>query len=158
MAKKKKNESNQYNDYTINISNEKEAIIKKIENLEHKLISLQNKETIINNLISKINFELEGTDPKHFKAISQIRTTLNRQFETLSLIIEMIMKIEDMILKYRKMIIDIENNKINNYIKLQKEMGSNEDNLNEIFELFNQKLDETPVGQEALLELKDEGY
>ena len=155
---KKKNEKNNLDLYNENINNEKQSIVKKIENLEQKLISLQNKESIINNLITKINFELENTDPKHFKAISQIRTTLNKQFETLSLIVEMIMKIEDMILKYRKMLIDIENNKINNFIKMQKELHSEEDNLGDVFALLDQKIEETPVGQEILLELKNEGY
>ena len=160
MAKNKKqnNQVNQFDLYNENINSEQQSINKKIEKLEQKLISLQNKESIINNLITKINFELENTDPKHFKAISQIRTTLNKQFETLSLIIEMIMKIEDMVLKYRKMSIDIENNKINNFIKLQKELNTDEDNLGEVFSLLNQKIEETPVGQEVLLELKNSGY
>ena len=156
MAKKK--HDNEFDIYNHNIENEKIQIKKKIENLEQKLISLQNKETIINSLINKINAELENTDPKHFKSISQIRTTLNKQFETLSLIVEMIMKIEDMIQKYRKMLIDIENNKINNFIKLQKELGGDEDNLLEIFATLNQKLDQSPLAEEALLELKEEGY
>jgi hypothetical protein len=156
MAKKK--HDNQLDQYNQNIDHEKNEIIKKIENLEQKLISLQNKETIINSLINKINIELENTNPTHFKAISQIRTTLNKQFETLSLIVEMIMKIEDMIQKYRKMLIDIENSKINNFIKLQKELGSDENNLIEIFATLNQKLENSPLAEEALLELKEDGY
>jgi len=117
----KKQEANfNYSDYLENVNEEKNKIIEKIRNIEQKLISLNNKETILNNIIMKISSELANTDPKHFKAVSQIRTTLSKQLESLSLIEDMIIKFEDMILKYRKMLIDILINKINNFIKMQK--------------------------------------
>jgi len=163
MAKNKKNDSS-FDSYKLNIEQQKDEINKKINSLEQKLISLQNKESIINSLILKINTELENTNPTHFKAISQIRTTLNKQFETLSLIMDMIIKVEDMIQKYRKMIIDIENKQIDNYIKLNKELGEEENDLTTLLTMLNQNINGTvnnsnnPLIEEAMLELKNDGY
>ena len=164
MAKEKHNYSYLEN-YENNISIQKTEIEKKIRNMEQKLISLNNKESIINTLISKINMELENVDPKHFKAISQIRTTLNKQFETLSLIIEMIIKIEDSIQKYRKMLIDIENQKINNFIKLTSEQEEAADDINKVLfqinnqfnEIKNLKSNDNPLLSDAIKELQEEG-
>jgi len=164
MAKEKHNYSYLEN-YENNISIQKTEIEKKIRNMEQKLISLNNKESIINTLISKINMELENVDPKHFKAISQIRTTLNKQFETLSLIIEMIIKIEDSIQKYRKMLIDIENQKINNFIKLTSEQEEVADDINKVLfqinnqfnEIKNLKSNDNPMLSDAIKELQEEG-
>jgi len=113
--------------YNENISKNKEEIQKKILNTEKKLLSLSNKESIVNSIIMKTNMELENIDPKHFKAVGQIRSTLTKQFETLSLINDMIIKFEDLIQKYRKMLIDIDNQGINNFIKFQKEMKETEE-------------------------------
>ena len=160
MAKNKKSNPDTFEFYKENINQQKDEINKKINALEQKLISLQNKESIINSLILKINTELENTNPTHFKAISQIRTTLNKQFETLSLIMDMIIKVEDMIQKYRKMLIEIENKQIDNYIKLTKEVQQEENDLTSLLSVLNQNLNNNsnPVVEEALLELKEEGY
>ncbi len=159
MAKKQQDKT--FDNYKDNIEEQKNEINKKINSLEQKLISLQNKESIINSLILKINTELENTDPKHFKAISQIRTTLNKQFETLSLIMDMIIKVEDMIQKYRKMLIDIENKQIDNFIKLNKEIQMEENDLASLLTVLNQNISsnqQNPIIEEALIELKNEGY
>jgi len=164
MAKKKEN-FNYLESYEFNIDEQKQEINKKIKNMEQKLISLNNKESIINTLISKINMELENVDPKHFKAISQVRTTLNKQFETLSLIIEMIIKIEDSIQKYRKMLIDIENQKINNFIKLTSETEETNEDINKVLfqinnqfnEMKNTKSIDNPLLTDAIKELQEEG-
>ena len=163
---KKKNEKSNFDIYDENIEVQKKSINNKINSLEQKLISLQNKESIINSLILKINQELENTDPKHFKAISQIRNVLNRQFETLSLITDMIIKVEDMVQKYRKMLIEIENKKIDNFIKLNKETASEENDLSILMTTLNDNFknigntsnNQNPLIEDAMLELKDSGY
>jgi len=167
MAKKNSPEL----EYELNIDSQRESINKKIQNLENKLISLNNKESIINTLIIKINNELENIDPKHFKAVSQMRTTLNKQFETLGLITDMIAKYEDMIQKYRKMLIDIENQKINNIIKFQnmiKGAESAENDAAKILLQINERLNSmnengskedqaNPFYAEVIQELEDKG-
>jgi len=153
--------------YENEIEKQKEEINKKITSLEGKLLQLQNKESIINNIITNVNLELEKADPKAFKLVGQLRNTLNHNFETLSLIMDMIFKIEDTIQKYRKMLIDVENQKINNIIKAKIEEEEIENDVSKILlQINNQinsansnKVDEaSPILQEALAELKDENY
>jgi len=159
-----KKENNKFFDnYQTELQKQKENIENKIKSLESKLIMLNNKETIINNLINKINLELENTNPTHFKAVAQLRTTLNRQLESLSLIMDMIVKIEDMIQKYRKMLIDIENQKMNNYIKLSKESQEIENDVSKVLLQINQQFNALKDSNPAILneveqELKELGY
>jgi len=133
--------------YQKNIGTQKEEIEKKIQNLEKKLMSLENKETIVNSMISKQNMYLESIDPNHFKAISQARNTLNHQFETLSLIIDMITKFEDMIQKYRKMLIDIENQKFSNTIRASKEEEQEETDVMHALLMLNEKFQKIQNGE-----------
>jgi len=168
MAKKITKEENKndliYDGYTNEIDKQKEEINKKIISIERKLLSLNNKESIINNLILKINLDLEKTDPKKFTAIGQIRNTLNKQFEALGLITDMIIKYEDMIQKYRKMLIDIENQKVGNFTKLKVEEEALESDMSKILlqinNQINGKTDEPNVGilSDAQKELEEEGY
>jgi len=159
----KKENNKVFDKYQDEIQKQKENIENKIRSLESKLIMLNNKETIINNLINKINLELENTNPNHFKAVAQLRTTLNHQLESLSLIMDMIVKIEDMIQKYRKMLIDIENQKINNYVKLSKESEEVESDISKILFQINQQFNtlkntNPEILNEAKQELKELGY
>jgi len=152
------------NDYSTEIDKQKNEIINKIASIERKLLSLNNKESIINNLIMKINLDLEKTDPKKFTAIGQIRTTLNKQFETLGLITDMIIKYEDMIQKYRKMLIDIENQKIVNYTKLNKEEEILENDMSKILLQINNQINnkdndlKSQIIADAQAELEELGY
>ena len=148
---------------------QKQAINEKIKNIEKKLLSLNNKESIINNQILSLNNELENTDPKHFKMVGQLRTSINRQLETLSLIIDMIVKFEDMIQRYRKMLIDIENTKFNNAFKIKKDLLKEEEaesDLSKVLEKINSVIDTNSITEESeskliqgiKSELKEEGY
>jgi len=161
--KKSKEKNLIFDNYKNELSNQKEKIEEKIISIERKLIMLNNKESIINDIINKINLELQGTDPKHFKAVGQLRTILNKQLESLSLIMDMIVKLEDMIQKYRKMLIDLENQKINNHIKLNKESEEIDNDISKILlqinNQFNQMKDVNPEFlSEAENELKELGY
>jgi len=158
-----KNQDNVFKEYKIELLNQKEKIEEKIKSLENKLVILNNKESIINDIINKVNLELQNTNPTHFKAVAQLRTTLNRQLETLSLVMDMIVKLEDMIQKYRKMLIDMENQKINNYIKLQKETQEVENDVSKILLQINNQFNEMKKLNPAMLEevneeLKELGY
>ncbi len=160
---KDKNNNQFFLNYKNELDSQKDKINDKIRNIESKLIVLNNKESIINTIINKLNIELENIDPKHFKTVGQLRTTLNKQLESLSLIIDMIVKLEDMIQKYRKMIIDIENQKINNFIKLQKEEQEIEGDISKILLQINNQFNEMKNTNPEMLnmaseELKELGY
>ncbi len=162
-SQKDKNNNRFFLNYKNELDSQKDKINDKIRNIESKLIILNNKESIINTIINKLNIELENIDPKHFKAVGQLRTTLNKQLESLSLIIDMIVKLEDMIQKYRKMIIDIENQKINNFIKLQKEEQEIEGDISKILLQINNQFNEMKNTNPEMLnmaseELKELGY
>jgi len=156
--------------YEKSISEQKIKIDEKITSLERKLLSLNNKESMINNIINKINIDLENIDPKKFSAVAQIRTTLNKQFETLGLIIDAIIKFEDMIQKYRKILLDIENQKINNVIKMTKEVSEDEADVSKLLLQINQQFNQAsqdnrgvidksnPLIDESINELKELGY
>jgi vacuolar-type H+-ATPase subunit E/Vma4 len=159
----KKQEANfNYSDYLENVNEEKNKIIEKIRSIEQKLISLNNKETILNNIIMKVSSELDNIDPKHFKAVSQIRTTLSKQLESLSLIEDMIIKFEDMILKYRKMLIDIENQKMNHSIKFNSDIPDDTDLSKVLLQINNQfneiKNSTNPLLESAKKELEKDGF
>jgi len=160
MAKEKNNKLQQYE---LDISKEKEKIEEKIKVLEKRILSYSLKEEIINDIINKLNIELQNVDPKAFKLISQLRTSLNKNFEALNLITDMILKTEDLIFKYRKMLVDIENQKVNNYIKLLKETSDTENDVTKILMQINQQFNEikntdNPLVHEALKELEEQGY
>ena len=157
--------------YENNIEKQKHEIEKKIKSLEIKLTILNNKETILNDIINKINYELNETDPKQFKLIGQIRTTLTRHIESLSLVMDMIFKVEDLIQKYRKMLIDIENQKVNNIFKILKEDEEINEDIAEILTSINslvakdpsknstsQDNNESPLLIEVEEELRNSGY
>lgn len=160
MAKEKNNKLQQYE---LDISKEKEKIEEKIKILEKRILSYSLKEEIINDIINKLNIELQNADSKAFKLISQLRTSLNKNFEALNLITDMILKTEDLIFKYRKMLVDIENQKVNNYIKLLKETSDTENDVTKILMQINQQFNEikntdNPLVHEALKELEEQGY
>lgn len=157
--------------YENNIEKQKQEIEEKIKNLEIKLTILSNKETMLNDIINKINFELNETDPKHFKLIGQLRSTLTKHIESLSLVMDMIFKVEDLIQKYRKMLIDIENQKVNNIFKILKEDEEVNEDITEILTTINSLIskdssknttaqvdDKSPLLIEVEEELKNSGY
>ncbi len=128
--------------YSDNIQTQNDFIQTKIQASERKLTSLKSKETIINNMITRTGLKIE----KAIEEDNQKIATINQKyvldyFETLAMVQEMIMKYEDLIYRYVKMKLDIENNKINAYVKLKAankaEKGSDGD-YNEMVEAFQE--------------------
>lgn len=168
-------------DYNDNIQQEARQITTKINSLENKLVKLELKESMIDNIITRTNALLESIDPKNFKWIGQTQSNLMKQIESLGLIKDIIIKYEDMILKYRKMLIDIEEKKVMNRFKLaalyqeeeEKDIEINEI-LSQVQELLgssksqknndikdnstNSQENENPMIETIMQELKEEGY
>ncbi len=112
--------------YSDNINNQKEYIQNKISSCEMKLKGLQTKENIISNMITRQSLSLEKhVEKNNYKLISVSQQQILHFFETLALAQEMLIKYEDMIQKYLKMIVDIENHKINAYVKIKTADKSN---------------------------------
>ena len=185
MATQKNNEKNldkneiiNYQEYSNDIEKQKEELNSKINILENKLIDLEIKENMINNIITRTNATLENIDPGNFKWIGQTQSNLMKQIESLGMVKDIIIKYEDLIMKYRKMIIDIDEKKMVNRLKiasLQKEEEEKETALTEVLsevqEIFKNtsgsevipNFNDPNNPQVALLsslhdELKQEGY
>lgn len=151
--------------------NEQITYIKgKISQAEIKITALKSKENIIDKMINRTNDQVE----KYHKADNLKLAGINQsyiltQFETLAQVQEMLIKYEDMIQKYLKMNIDIENHKLNAFIKLnssKKEAQANEEGYEKLMGKIHEMMADTPQQQQsnsALLDtvknqLKIEGY
>jgi len=164
-----------YDDYSNNLNNQKEAIQAKIENYERKLLDLEIKENMLNNIITRTNATLENIDPSNFKWLGQTQSNLMKQLENLGLLKDIIIKFEDMIFKYRKILLEINEKDLGNRIKInsllveeQKEEESINTVLSDIQNLLhntNEASDGSEInGPENLLlqniqkELQDNDY
>ena len=158
-----------YGIYSDNLDEQKTAINKKINAYEEKLVSLEMKEMMLNNIITRTNNLLENIDPGNFRLIGQTQSNLMKQIENLGLLKDIIIKYEDMIFKYRKVLLEINEEALNNRVKinqLEKEEKKVEDDvgsvLNEIQHLLSLKSsnssdnlnsgDETEQGPNLLLQ------
>ena len=124
-----------YNNYSAEIEVEKNHVQEKLTALEVKLVDLELKERMINNIITRTNASLEHMDPTNFKWVGQTQTNLMKQIENLGLVKDIIIKYEDMILKYRNIMIGIAEKKITNRVKivnLQKEEAKAENNIGDL--------------------------
>lgn len=159
--------------YQYNLNEQVTYIKNKMESYEIKLTSLKSKEKIIDDMIRRSNMLVEKyTNESNFKLVSIHSNTILTQFETLSQVQEMLIKYEDMIQKYIKMVVDIENHKINAYTKLtnnKKEDEKNEEGYEKLMSAMHALVQEkaeghtSDVSHPALLDtvteqLKLEGY
>lgn len=105
-------------DYNAQMNSKKTEIVQKITHLEQKLAKHSLKEGMLDKIISQTYIEMEGLTPNEFTRRGQKQTILIKQLEALSLLQDTLMKYEDMIQKYHKIVMDIENNKLNSFVKL----------------------------------------
>ena len=166
-----------YDNYDNEIVDEQSKIEQKISALENKLLDLEIKETMLNNIITRTNATLENIDPKNFKWIGQTQTNLMKQLESFGLLKDIIIKYEDMVQKYRKLLIDIKEKKINNRLRIAsliKEEEEKESDLtailsdlqhiikpnekNDITEDPTLKTSKNQLLEEIQNELQQEGY
>ena len=106
------------NNYSREMQSKKIEITKKIEELENKLKKHSLKEGMLDKIILTTYTELDNLSDKEFTRRGQKQTVLIKQLEALSILHDTMMKYEDMIQKYHKIIMDIENNQLNSYIKI----------------------------------------
>jgi len=124
-----------YNSYSQDLETQKAAIQSKIEAHERKLVDLEIKETMLNNIITRTNATLEGIDPGNFKWIGQTQSNLMKQIENLGLLKDIIIKYEDMIFKYRKVLLEMNEKDLGNRIRINgmlQEEKKEEDNINTV--------------------------
>lgn len=173
---KDSNDNFSLTNYGNNLNKQVNYIQDKILEAERKITSLKTKEKIIDDMIDRTNRLVERyVEEKNYKLSGLNSSQILTQFETLSQVQEMLIKYEDMIQKYIKMSIDIENHKINAFVKLnsaKKEDIKNEDGYGKIMdamhELMRSSDEQQTIGingptNEALLDsvrdsLKLEGY
>jgi hypothetical protein len=91
----------------------------KLTNASNKLNSLLLKEDILNKMIFTTNALMEKTPAENYKLVGTYQNILMKQFESLTMWQEAVMKYEDLIQRYLKMKIDIENHKLSNFSKIK---------------------------------------
>ena len=147
-----------YGNYAEEIQEEKAKVTEKLIALEVKLVDLEMKERMINNIITRTNATLENMDPTNFKWVGQTQTNLMKQIENLGLIKDIIIKYEDMILKYRNILIGIAEKKITNRVKivnLQKEEAKQENNIGDLMVSIQDMLSgKTPEGMNIPIDVQ----
>lgn len=130
-----------------------------------KVESLNNKEGMLNKIITSTNAQLENTSSNNPKLIGVLQSIFIKQLESLNMINEAIIRYEDLIQRYVKIKIDIENQKLGAYIKIKAANKTSDkleddftgilDNLHKISQdkemLFN-------VAEEAQRQLKIQNY
>jgi len=105
-------------DYNLQMNERKRELIKKVQDLEGKLRKHELKEGMLDKIISTTYVEMDNLGDKEFTRRGQKQTVLIKQLEALSILHDTLLKYEDMIQKYHKILMDIENNKLNSYLKV----------------------------------------
>ncbi len=161
------------NNYSSNLNKQLNYVFDKIEEAERKITSLKTKEKIIDDMITRTNKLVEDyIEAKNYKLSGINQSHILTQFETLAQVQEMLVKYEDMIQKYIKMSIDIENHKINAYVKLnsaKKEEKLNDEGYEKLMSAMHSlvadqngpegsKQDSQPMLASVREQLKLEGY
>jgi len=129
--------------YNQEMNERKNALKLKITHLEKKLKKHELKEGMLDMIIAQTYTELENLKDNEFSKRGQKQTVLIKQLEALSIMHDTILKYEDMIQKYHKILMDIENNKLNSYIKiegLKKEEDKADDNISSVLNELQQLL------------------
>ena len=136
-----------YDEYNAEAQTQKEFIQNKIQSYEIKLVSLTIKENMLDNIITRTNANLENIDSNNFRLIGQTQSNLMKQIENYGLLKDIVLKYEEAIFKYRKTLIEINEKKLINRIKIQtliKEEVKEDENINTIMEDLQQLLKGDP--------------
>ncbi len=105
-------------DYNVQMNDRKREILKRVQELERKLTKHELKEAMIDRIINNTYTELDNLGANEFTRKGQKQTILIKQMEALSILHDTLIKYEDMIQKYQKILLDIENNKLNSFLKV----------------------------------------
>lgn len=123
------------NEYNSSMIQTAKAVEDKIERLDKKLLKFDSKEIMLDAIIAGTHVELGNLSENEFTKRGQKQAILIKQLEALSVLHDTIMKYEDMIQRYHKVLMDIQNNKLNAYVKLEnlkKEEEKSDDSLSEV--------------------------
>ena len=115
-----------------------QELTEKINDVEKKLDRLYRKFDIIEGFIAKLQDNLERTAPENFKARGQIQNSIARHISIQNELTDAIVKFEKLIQDYQKMRLDVQNNKVANYIKWKasKKEEKDQSELQKIIEKF----------------------
>jgi len=107
------------NNYNQEMDTVKKDIKSKIKELEKKISNHDLKVGMMDRIIAETSRELDSLQANEFTRRGQKQTILIKQLEAISIIHDTIIKYQDMVQKYHKIILDIENNKLNGFVKLE---------------------------------------
>ena len=153
--------------YNSEMQSKKAEIKTKIQDLESKLNKHNLKEGMLDRIILQTYTELENLGSNDFTRRGQKQTVLIKQLEALGLLHDTMMKYEDMIQKYHKIIMDIDNNQFNGFIKinnLKKEEKVTDEGIGAVLMELQQILKgdsssgDNPLLEELKKELTDSDY
>ncbi len=157
-------------EHNIELSIQKKELINKINDLEKKLKRNELKEGMLDRIINETYTEMDNLQSNEFTRRGQKQSILIKQMEALSILQGTLLSYEDMVFKYRKILIDIENNKLNSFLKienLKKEEKLNDDSISEVLMAIQEQLQsgstESTAGVNPLLaeiqkELEESDY
>jgi len=157
--------------YSRNLNDQIKYINMKIKDYELKLTALKNKELIIDDMINRSNEQVQYyIQAKNMKVAGIHQGYILTQFETLGQVQEMLIKYEEMINKSVKMLIDLENHKINSFVKIaasKKQEKSTDDDYGKLMNAMQKLVTkdnkehnnlENPMLETVREQLKLEGY
>jgi hypothetical protein len=132
-------------------------------------VTFKTKEKLLNDMVIRTENLLKTTNKDNFKAISVLQSNILKQIEIIGVLYETIIKYEDLVFKYQKMLIDVENHRINGFAKIKATMKDNdkaesESNtlMGEIHDMLTNKssTDNTDfsIHDKVDMELKIDGY
>ncbi len=156
-------------EHNIELSIQRKELNVKVDSLEKKLRKHELKEAMLDRIINGTYVELDNLKENEFTRRGQKQSILIKQMEALGLLQDTLLKYEDAIFKYRKMLIDIENNKLNSFLKienLKKEEKINDDSISEVLMAIQEQLQTgtsvsagvNPLLEEIEKELQESNY
>ncbi len=156
--------------HNIELSIRKRELLTKVQSLEKKLSKHELKEGMLDRIINETYTEMDNLNPSEFTRRGQKQSILIKQMEALGILQQTLLSYEDMIFKYQKILIDIENNKLNSFLKienLKKEEKLNDDSISDILIAIQEQLRDSsssssigvnPLIDEIQKELADANY
>lgn len=128
-------ENSTRDEYNLSMIQTSKEIEFKVKSLNAKLSKFDIKENMLDAIIIGTHVEMKNLKENEFTKRGQKQAILIKQLEALSVLHDTIMKYEDMIQKYHRITMDIQNNKLNAYIKLEnlkKEEEKSDNSLSEV--------------------------
>ncbi len=157
-------------EHNVELSIRKRELLTKVQSLEKKLKKHELKEGMLDRIINETYTEMDNLGANEFTRRGQKQSILIKQMEALGILQATLLSYEDMIFKYQKILIDVENNKLNSFLKienLKKEEKINDDSIADLLVVIQEQLKggstSSAIGVNPLLdeiqqELKDANY